>query len=403
MSTSFYKRTVWQLLKKMQHGRLTLTDENGSQFDFGQTDTMAADIRINHKDFYKEVVLYGDIGFGEAFMQGLWETRSVTSVISFMIANMAHLPTMSGSKRMFSPINLLKLHNRLLHLLKPNSLKGARKNISEHYDLSNDFFRLFLDPGMTYSCALFEDERLSLEQAQNRKYERLCKEVLLQKGNRVLEIGCGWGGFAIYAASNYGCQVTGITISREQYDYARSRVEKAGLEDSVEIVFEDYRKVTGKFDRIVSIEMIEAVGHKYMETYFRKITDLLNPDGVLGLQAIIIPDNRYDEYRKSVDWLQKHIFPGGLLPSVAKINASINRVGNLNMYSLKEMGLSYAGTLRHWFNNFKSNMESIKKLGFDDMFLRKWEYYLCCCEASFLQRNINVVQMVYARPNNPLI
>ncbi|MEJ2595543.1 MAG: cyclopropane-fatty-acyl-phospholipid synthase [bacterium] len=256
---------------------------------------------------------------------------------------------------------------------------------------------------MTYSCAYFEEDKLSLEQAQSRKYDRLCRETGLQKGDRVLEIGCGWGGFAIHAASNYDCHVTGITISREQYNYARSRVEKAGLENSVEIVFEDYRRITGKFDRIVSIEMIEAVGHKYLETYFRKITDLLKPDGVLGLQAIIIPDNRYEEYRKSVDWLQKHIFPGGLLPSVAKINDSINRVGNLNLYSLKEMGLSYAGTLRHWFNNFNHNLEAINKLGFDEIFLKKWEYYLCCCEASFLQRNINVVQMVYARPNNTRI
>ena len=254
---------------------------------------------------------------------------------------------------------------------------------------------------MTYSSAFFSRNADSLEQAQMNKYERLCQEVKIGAEDYVLEIGCGWGGFAIYAASTYNCKVTGITISQEQFNFATERVKSLGLADRVEIVFEDYRKIKGQYDKIISIEMIEAVGHKYFSTYFGKINSLLKPNGILGIQAIIIPDSRYEEYRKSVDWLQKHIFPGGLLPSIAKINESVNNTGDLNLYGFKEMGLSYAKTLRHWFDNFKNNIQEVKDLGFDEVFIRKWEYYLCCCEASFMQRNINVVQMVYSRPNNP--
>ena len=403
MRSKLAKKIILEMLGKMQHGRLDITDEAGRKYIFGQSDDLKASMKVNSDEFYLRVLLYGDIGFGEAYMHGLWETDSITDVITFMIANNAHLPTMSGFRTLFSPINLLKVLNRIRHLMKPNSVIGARKNIAGHYVLSNEFFQLFLDPTMTYSCGYFEKPEESLKQAQVNKYDRLCREVRVREGDRILEIGCGWGGFAIHAAGQYNCEVTAITISRQQFEFARARVEQEGLKDRVDVRFQDYRKVTGKFDRIISIEMIEAVGHRYFTSYFSKINELLKPDGILGLQAIIIPDSRYDEYRKSVDWLQKHIFPGGLLPSVARINTVINEVGDLNLYGLKEMGLSYANTLRNWYGNFKGNMEKIKSLGFDDVFLRKWAYYLCCCEASFLQRNINVVQMIYARPNNPTI
>ena len=396
-----YQNIVLKLLEKMQHGKLRLSIKNGAEYSFGQGDGTIADIRVNDENFFKRIVLYGDIGFGESYMLNEWETSNLTNVISFLLGNMKYIPTLSGARKTFSPVNLLKLINRIQHVLNPNSLKGAKQNISKHYDLSNEFFSQFLDRTMTYSCALFKDPDDTLEDAQIRKYDSLCKSTKLSKDDHVLEIGCGWGGFAIHAAKNYGCKVTGITISKKQYDLARERVRAAGLEDKVNIVFEDYRKVKGEFDKVISIEMIEAVGHRYFKTYFDKINKILKPNGVLGLQAIIIPDSRYSEYRKSVDWLQKHIFPGGLLPSIAKINESLNASGNLNLYSLKEMGLSYARTLKNWYDNFQSNLYNIRALGFDDVFIRKWEYYLCSCEASFLQRNINVVQMVYARPNNP--
>ena len=396
-----YQNIVLKLLEKMQHGKLRLSIKNGAEYSFGQGDGTSTDIRVNDVNFFKRIVLYGDIGFGESYMLNEWETSNLTNVISFLLGNMKYIPTLSGARKTFSPVNLLKLINRIQHVLNPNSLKGAKQNISKHYDLSNEFFSQFLDRTMTYSCALFKDPDDTLEDAQIRKYDSLCKSTKLSKDDHVLEIGCGWGGFAIHAAKNYGCKVTGITISKKQYDLARERVRAAGLEDKVNIVFEDYRKVKGEFDKVISIEMIEAVGHRYFKTYFDKINKILKPNGVLGLQAIIIPDSRYSEYRKSVDWLQKHIFPGGLLPSIAKINESLNASGNLNLYSLKEMGLSYARTLKNWYDNFQSNLGTVRALGFDDVFIRKWEYYLCFCEASFLQRNINVVQMVYARPNNP--
>ena len=396
-----YQNIVLKLLEKMQHGKLRLSIKNGAEYSFGQGDGTSTDIRVNDVNFFKRIVLYGDIGFGESYMLNEWETSNLTNVISFLLGNMKYIPTLSGARKTFSPVNLLKLINRIQHVLNPNSLKGAKQNISKHYDLSNEFFSQFLDRTMTYSCALFKDPDDTLEDAQIRKYDSLCKSTKLSKDDHVLEIGCGWGGFAIHAAKNYGCKVTGITISKKQYDLARERVRAAGLEDKVNIVFEDYRKVKGEFDKVISIEMIEAVGHRYFKTYFDKINKILKPNGVLGLQAIIIPDSRYSEYRKSVDWLQKHIFPGGLLPSIAKINESLNASGNLNLYSLKEMGLSYARTLKNWYDNFQSNLGTVRALGFDDVFIRKWEYYLCSCEASFLQRNINVVQMVYARPNNP--
>ena len=384
----------------MKRGKLLFIDRTGEKLYFGDGDKVTADIEVKNDTFYKQVVLFGDIGFGESYMSGYWETSDLTKVISFFISNMDYLPSMSGARKAFSPINFLKTFNKFQHYFKPNNLKGSQKNISAHYDLNNDFFKLFLDPTMTYSSGYFKETEDTLEQAQKNKYQSLCEAIKLNENNHILEIGCGWGGFAIYAATAFGCKVTGITISKEQFKYATDKVKTLGLEKQISIVFEDYRKVKGKFDKVVSIEMIEAVGHKYFKAYFKQIDNLLTEEGVLGLQAIVIPDQRYDEYRKSIDWLQKHIFPGGLLPSIAKINESVNKTGNMNLYSLKEMGFSYANTLRHWLSNFEQNLSDVSALGFDEMFIRKWEYYLCSCEASFKERNINVVQMVYARPNN---
>jgi len=401
MTQTIYKKIVLQIFDRMKKGRLDFSIVGGENYHFGQGDEIIADLRVNDKRFFKRLVLYGEIGLGEAYMDGIWETSDLTKIISFLIMNMAHVPKTSLSARLTNPTNFLKIINRFGRLLKPNTLKGAKKNIAAHYDLSNDFYKTFLDPSMTYSCALFTNDNHSLEQAQQEKFDSLCHSIKLNSGDHVLEIGCGWGGFAVYAAKKYGCKITGITISTEQYNYALQRVKDAGLEKQIDIRFEDYRKVTGKFDKVVSIEMIEAVGHKYFGSYFGKINSVLKKNGVLGLQAIITPDSHYERYRKDVGWIQKHIFPGGLLPSIGIINHTINKTGNLNLYALKEMGLSYAKTLKNWYENFEANLTDIKILGFSDRFIRKWEYYLCSCEASFLQRDINVVQMVYARPNNP--
>jgi cyclopropane-fatty-acyl-phospholipid synthase len=266
--------------------------------------------------------------------------------------------------------------------------------------LNNDFFAVFLDPTMTYSSGYFYKPGLTLEEAQYAKYERLAKQLHLKASDHVLEIGSGWGANAIYMAKNYGCKVTSLTISAEQQKLAMERVAEAGLTGQVEILLTDYRELEGEFDKIVSIEMLEAVGHKFLDVYFKKCYSLLKQNGILALQVITSPDSRYAELRKGVDWIQKHIFPGSLLPSIAAINGAVNRTSDLTMVDLKDMGLDYAITLKRWFEQFNANINTVKSLGFDDAFIRKWNYYLCYCEAAFAMRNINVMQLVYARPNN---
>jgi cyclopropane-fatty-acyl-phospholipid synthase len=255
---------------------------------------------------------------------------------------------------------------------------------------------------MTYSAAYFKEEGISLPQAQTEKYDRLCRQLNLKPTDHILEIGSGWGGNAIHIAKNYGCKVTTATISEEQYKLAKERVEKENLSEKVEVILQDYRLLEGKFDKIVSIEMLEAVGHKFLDVYFKKCSDLLKKDGILAIQVITCPDSRYESLKNGVDWIQKHIFPGSLLPSVGAINKAINSTSDLTLMDLKEMGLDYAKTLQHWKEQFNSNLADVKKLGFDERFIRKWNYYFCYCEAAFEMRNINVMQMVYARPNNTL-
>jgi cyclopropane-fatty-acyl-phospholipid synthase len=294
----------------------------------------------------------------------------------------------------------MKFYNRLFHSRRDNSLNGSRKNISEHYDLSNDFFALWLDPTMTYSSAYFKEETFTLEEAQKAKYQRLCEQLHLKPTDHVLEIGSGWGGNAIYMASNFGCKVTTITISQEQQKLAIERVKAAGLDDRISVEIQDYRKIKGQYDKIVSVEMLEAVGARYFENYFEQCHKLLKQDGIFALQVITCPDSRFEALRDGVDWIQKHIFPGSLLPSVGSMNEAINRTGDLTLVDLKDLGLHYARTLKTWFENFNQQLEEVKKLGFSESFIRKWNYYLCYCEAAFEMRNINVMQLVYARPNN---
>jgi cyclopropane-fatty-acyl-phospholipid synthase len=270
----------------------------------------------------------------------------------------------------------------------------------EHYDLGNEFFRTFLDESMTYSSAYFVRPGMPLAEAQSAKYDRLCRALRLRPTDHVLEIGTGWGGFAIHATRAYGCRVTTITISREQHALATERVAAAGLADRIDVQLRDYRDAHGTYDKIVSIEMLEAVGHRYFEAFFAQCERLLAPNGVLGLQVITCPDSRYDQLRTGVDWIQKHIFPGTLLPSVARLTRAVNRTGTMSLFSLEDMGLHYAETLRQWRTNFNRATGEILRLGFDRRFLRTWNYYFSYCEAAFASRNISVAQMVFTRPNN---
>jgi len=397
----FYESTVLAALSKMTKGELNLTLPNGDLIQFGAIGSgIRADIQVKYDEFFKCIVLYGDIGFGEAYVNGLWETDNITNVIKWILLNIENAPSVSGSKTKVLALNLFKWFNRIYHNGRSNSVSGSQKNISEHYDLNNDFFATFLDATMTYSSGYFYKEGMSLLDSQYAKYQRLCDQLHLKPTDHVLEIGSGWGANAIYMAQHYGCKVTSVTISKEQQKLAAERIAEAGLSDKVQVIIQDYRNITGSYDKIVSIEMLEAVGHNYYEVYFSKCNELLKPNGIFVLQVITSPDSRYNSLRKGVDWIQKHIFPGSLLPSVAKINQAVNRTSELTMVDLKDMGLDYARTLRMWYEEFNKNINEVKALGFDDEFIRKWNYYFNYCEAAFEMRNINVMQMVYARPNN---
>jgi cyclopropane-fatty-acyl-phospholipid synthase len=366
--SSLYENIVLRRLARMDKGRLELELPDGSCLTIGDgLDAVRARIRICDPVFYQRCILYGDIGFGEAYVDGLWDTDDITAVISWALLNVDRAPGISGNKTQTLVLNILKWWNRRKYFKRANTLKGSRQNISDHYDLSNEFFRLFLDETMTYSSAYFRRDGMTLEEAQLAKYERLCQQLHLSRADHVLEIGSGWGFGAVYMAKRYGCRVTSVTISAEQYHLATERVKAEGLEDLIQIRLKDYRKLSGQFDKIVSVEMLEAVGHQYLDTYFRKCNELLKRDGVLALQVIKIvsvemleavghkyldtyfskcnellkrdgvlalqvitcPDSRYESMRKGVDWIQKHIFPGSLLPSVSAINAAINRAGEM--------------------------------------------------------------------------
>jgi cyclopropane-fatty-acyl-phospholipid synthase len=287
-----------------------------------------------------------------------------------------------------------------MHWLNRNSQAGSRRNIEAHYDLGNEMFELFLDPTMMYSCAYYPDSKASLDQAATAKLQRICEKLQLSETDHVVEIGTGWGGFAIYAATHFGCKVTTTTISKQQYEIARQRVIAAGLEDKVTLLMEDYRDLQGAYDKLVSIEMIEAVGPQYLETYFTKCSTLLKPDGIMLIQAITIQDQFYDQAIKSVDFIQRYIFPGGFIPSVTAISNAVKNATDTRLFQMEDIGPHYATTLRDWRKNFFNNIEQIKALGYSDQFIAMWEFYLCYCEGGFLERTLGTSHLVFVKPDN---
>jgi cyclopropane-fatty-acyl-phospholipid synthase len=398
---SFKERIFLKLISKMNKGYIEITLPNKMILEFGdKNSSIHADIQILSGDFFNRLFLYGDIGFGEAYEQNLWNTSDITSVISWVIVNIENAPTLSGSKIKTIVFNLFKAGNRFIHKLRDNTISKSKKNIAAHYDLSNEFYSLWLDKSMTYSSAYFKSKESSLYDAQQEKYSMLSEKLKINNGDKILEIGCGWGGMAIHLAKNYDVEVSAITISKEQYIYAKERVKNAGLDDRVKILFKDYRLVNGRYDKIVSIEMLEAVGHRFYKPFFAKINELLTKDGLLALQVITCPDSRFKEMKKGVDWIQKHIFPGSLLPSVSALNKAMNQSSDLTPIHLEDMGKHYAQTLRLWRESFNEKIEEVNSLGFDKQFVRKWNYYLSYCESAFDMRNINVMQFLYSRPNN---
>lgn len=401
-SYRFFQSIFLKALAEMPLGvlRVRLPDGSSSIFGKGGPEQSCAEIRVHHPVFFKKCILFGDVGFGESYVDGDWETDDLFAVISWFILNLEHWPTISGTKRHHLLINLLEFWNRWSHRLRDNSLSGSKKNIEDHYDLSNDFFRLFLDSGMSYSCAYYQSPELTLEEAQTVKNDLLCRKLNLRPSDHLLEIGCGWGSFSIHAAKNYGCKVTAVTISNAQHQHAARRVQEEGLTDRVKIHLKDYRQIGGQFHKIASVEMLEAVGDKYLETYFAKCHQLLKKEGLLGLQVITCPDSRFESFKRGSDWIQKHIFPGSLLPSIARIHQAIRRTGNLHLHDLEDIGRFYIRTIAAWEETFQQKMEQVKALGFDERFIRKWKYYFSYCKAGFQMRNISVVQSIFTRPNN---
>ncbi len=399
--SGLYQRLVLAAFAKMTAGCLRLELPGGAIVHFGAPGTdVSAAIRVLDCAFFKRCVLYGDVGFGESFVAGEWETDSIERVISWAIQNIENSPAMSGSNIRNLALNVLRTFNRVQHLLRPNNERTARRNIAEHYDLGNAFYSLWLDPTMTYSSAHFTSATQSLEAAQTAKYEALCRKLQLRASDHVLEIGSGWGSFACHAVKHYGCRVTTVTISEEQLKFAQERFRREGVADRVEIRLQDYRTINGQFDNIASIEMMEALGDRYLATYCQQLHRLLKPDGLVGLQYITVPDARHAELRRGVDFIQKHMFPGSLLLSVGRVNETLNRTGDLFLHDLEDLGSSYARTLNLWWQTFNTRVGEICALGFDRRFIRKWNYYLQYCEAAFATRNVSVVQAIYTRPNN---
>ena len=380
----------------LENAVLTIKDPLG-EFVLGSegADALSARIEVLDMSFYRQVALGGSIGAAESYMDQYWQANDLCRVIQIFVRNRDLLNSMESG--------LAILANQLLkvwHFSNRNSQQGSRRNIAAHYDLGNELFALFLDQHSMYSSATFYHPDLSLEDASTAKLERICQKLHLQPDDHILEIGTGWGGFAIYAAKNYGCHITTTTISKEQYQAAQQRVIDAGVADRVTILMEDYRDLQGRYDKLVSIEMIEAVGHHYLDTYLKQCAALLKPNGLALIQAITIEDRYYHQALKSVDFIKRYIFPGSFIPCVSAIVASAARSTDLRLINLEDQGESYALTLNHWRKRFLAALDQVRAQGYNEEFIRMWEFYLCYCEGGFKEKSISNVQLLLAKPGN---
>lgn len=392
---SFAKTQLLKRLLQMPRGTL-LIEEGDELHRFGDpedTSGIKAKIVIEDASTYRDIAFGGSIGGAEAYMHGKWSTPNLLDVVRLMSINIDFLNAMDDDKPLMQ-----RIADKLFHWLNRNTEKQARNNISSHYDLSNEFFALFLDPEMMYSSAIFPHAQANLDEAALHKLDVICRKLDLQPSDHLLEIGTGWGGLAIYAAKKFGCRVTTTTISREQYETACRRVREEGLDGRVTVMLEGYRNLSGRFDKLVSIEMIEAVGHEYYKQYFSGCASLLKDDGLMLLQAITIPDQRFEYAQKSVDFIQRYIFPGGSLPSHEAILTSVKAHTDLLMAGMQEIGEDYAKTLEIWRERFIAQLDRVRDLGFDDYFIRMWNYYLCYCQGGFEERIIGTSQILFAKP-----
>jgi len=391
----FARRLVLSRLDLLEVGQIAVT-ENSERKTFGRpTEDFphTAQIHVNYPQFYSDVAFGGSIGAGEAYMHGYWDSPDLVDALRILLRNRPLLEAVdSGLARLGTPLQ------KYLHWRNRNTRGGSRRNIAAHYDLGNDFYRLWLDEKMMYSSAYFESPDMSLGEASTAKLDLICRKLALSPRDSVIEVGTGWGGFAIYAAKHYGCRVTTTTISEQQFEYARAAVRKAGLGDRITLLNKDYRDLDGKYDKLVSIEMIEAVGHEFHDTFFRKCANLLKSDGLMLLQAITIADQRYEEYRKGVDFIKRYIFPGGCLTSVTDMASKLTRHTDMRVIDLEDIGPHYAMTLHHWHDRFSARLGEVRKLGYPDAFIRMWQFYLSYCESAFRERAIGDVQMLIMRP-----
>ncbi|GAB2590719.1 class I SAM-dependent methyltransferase [Dyella jejuensis] len=392
----FLRDRLLERMRGIRHGTLTIHDAWGTVQLGDVTDTHASlhvNVRVDDAAFYRAIAGHGSVGAGDAYGNGHWRCDNLVALVRLLVRNRSLLDGMeTGMARAGGA--LLKLW----HALRRNTREGSRRNIAEHYDLGNTFFATFLSDDMMYSSALWTDDDDTLQSASTRKLDTICHKLDLRPGQRLMEIGTGWGGFAIHAARHYGCHVTTTTLSREQHALATQRIAEAGLSDKISVLLKDYRDLDGQYDRVVSIEMIEAIGAPYLETYFAKLTELLAPDGIALIQAITIEDHRYTQALRSVDFIKRHIFPGSFIPSISAMLAAKARASDLALIDLEDFGRSYARTLHAWRERFLAAAPEIRAQGFDEPFMRLWEFYLAYCEGGFLERSIGVAHLLFARP-----
>ncbi|RBP21973.1 cyclopropane-fatty-acyl-phospholipid synthase [Marinobacter pelagius] len=391
------RQLVLQQLKVLQHGVLTIREAGAETLVFGDGDTLyaPAELVIHDHSTWRDLLTGGGVGAAEAYVAGDWSTPDLVSLLRFFTRN---VDRMNEFEDRFSWVTKPALKG--LHWLNRNTKEGSRKNISAHYDLGNDLFETFLDPTMMYSSAIYPREDATLEEAAVHKLDTICRKLDLGPDDRVIEIGTGWGGFAIHAAKHFGCHVTTTTISREQLELAKARVKAEGLEDRITLLFDDYRDLEGQFDKLVSIEMIEAVGPQFLDSYFQQINALLKPDGLALVQAINMPEQRYARALKNVDFIQRFIFPGSFIPSFGAILESVRNGSNLVLTHSEDIGFHYARTLRDWCERFMTRKETLDQMGYDQAFRRLWHFYFAYCEAGFSERAIGVSQLVFAKPGN---
>jgi cyclopropane-fatty-acyl-phospholipid synthase len=389
------RHAVLHRLGTLTGGEITLR-EPGRATRLGEPNPLRAALQVHRSRFFRQAFFGGTLSVAESYLRGDWDCDDLTNLFRIFVRNR------TAADRVAGPLaRLAELAQRLYHGWRANTRAGARRNIAAHYDLGNDFFQLWLDDTLAYSCGIFPTAEASLRQASLAKFERVCQKLALQPSDRVLEIGAGWGGFALHAASNHGCHVTTTTVSQAQFTLAAERIRQAGLTARIDLRLQDYRDLSGQFDKLASIEMIEAVGHRYLDGYFRQCSRLLRPTGTLVIQAIVMPERHHAAYLRSVDFIQRYVFPGGCLPSLGSMLASVGRATDLCFASAEDFSPHYAETLRRWRRAFEQHLDEVRQLGYSERLIRLWRYYLCYCEAAFDERAVGLLQIQWDKPHYP--